>query len=128
MDEHNTQRAMDVTDPLENRPDHPDYPLSDWQYDVASGYTRRGYREWVAACRERDEGMSDDKAHVVVHLRGGIVQNIDASCAVDVTVIDYDVEPDDGNVEIDGEQAWVSRLVEPKTTDYERIRNQITDD
>lgn len=118
---------MDVTDPLENRPDHPDYPLSDWQYDVASGYTRRGYREWVAACCERNEGPNRDTPHVIVHVSGGAAQDVDASCDVNVTVIDFDVEDDDGNVDIDGEQAFVYRLVGQKTADYERIRNQITD-
>lgn len=32
--------------------EHPDYPLADWQYDVANGDTKRGYDEWVAANRE----------------------------------------------------------------------------
>lgn len=28
---------------------HPDYPVSDWQYEVANDDTRQGYWEWVAA-------------------------------------------------------------------------------
>ena len=34
--------------------DHDDYPVSDWQYEVANGDTRQGYHEWRAACHERD--------------------------------------------------------------------------
>lgn len=28
---------------------HPDYPVADWQYEVANDDTRRGYWEWVEA-------------------------------------------------------------------------------
>jgi len=28
--------------------DHPDYPVTDWQYEVSNGDTRQGYWEWVA--------------------------------------------------------------------------------
>lgn len=28
--------------------EHPDYLVRDWQYEVANGYTRLGYWEWVA--------------------------------------------------------------------------------
>lgn len=34
--------------------EHPDYPLSDWKYQVASGDTRRGYREWVESMIEME--------------------------------------------------------------------------
>lgn len=34
-----------------------EYPLSDWQYEVANGDTRRGYDDWVAAQREADLGL-----------------------------------------------------------------------
>lgn len=27
--------------------DHPDYPVKDWQYEVANGDTRLGYKDWV---------------------------------------------------------------------------------
>ena len=27
--------------------DHQDYPVSDWQYEVANGDTRLGYWDWV---------------------------------------------------------------------------------
>lgn len=30
----------------------PDYPVEDWQYEVANGDTRRGYQEWLRARRE----------------------------------------------------------------------------
>jgi len=29
--------------------DHPDYAVSDWQYDVAVGNTRESYKEWCAS-------------------------------------------------------------------------------
>lgn len=32
----------------------PDYPLSDWKYEVANDDTRMGYHEWVAAKKEED--------------------------------------------------------------------------
>ena len=34
--------------------DDPDYPVSDWQHEVAEGDTRRGYHQWVACQREAD--------------------------------------------------------------------------
>ncbi len=27
--------------------EHPDYPVEDWQYEVANGDTREGYWKWV---------------------------------------------------------------------------------
>jgi hypothetical protein len=27
--------------------DHPDYPVKDWQYEVANGDTRLGYWDWI---------------------------------------------------------------------------------
>jgi len=27
--------------------EHPDHPLDDWRYEVASDYTRLSYGEWV---------------------------------------------------------------------------------
>lgn len=27
--------------------EHPKYPVSDWQYEVANGDTRHGYWQWV---------------------------------------------------------------------------------
>jgi len=49
----------------ENRPyweDHPDFPVEDWQYQVANGDTRRGYHEWVDAELEmmREEAGQDN--------------------------------------------------------------------
>ena len=32
--------------------DDPDYPASDWQYEVANGDTRQSYRKWVESKRE----------------------------------------------------------------------------
>jgi hypothetical protein len=34
--------------------EHPEYPLSDWQYDVSNGDTRRSYWEWVNGMLEQD--------------------------------------------------------------------------
>lgn len=28
--------------------EHPDYPVSDWQYEVSNDETRQGYWEWVS--------------------------------------------------------------------------------
>jgi hypothetical protein len=28
--------------------DHPEFPVKDWQYEVANGDTRQGYWQWVA--------------------------------------------------------------------------------
>jgi hypothetical protein len=45
--------------------DHPDYPSTDWQYEVENGDTRRGYWDWVAAKLEEAEDQSanpDDSA------------------------------------------------------------------
>jgi len=35
--------------------DAADYPLGDWQYEVANGYTRLGYWDWVALQREMED-------------------------------------------------------------------------
>jgi hypothetical protein len=35
--------------------EHPDFPVSDWQYQVANGDTRRGYHDWVEAEMEAAE-------------------------------------------------------------------------
>lgn len=33
---------------------HEDYPLEDWQYEVANDYTRLSYRYWVAGMIESE--------------------------------------------------------------------------
>lgn len=35
--------------------EHPEYPVSDWQYEVANGYTRSGYWDWVSINIESQE-------------------------------------------------------------------------
>jgi hypothetical protein len=42
--------------PVLNPPQHedPEYPLADWQYEVANGDTRLGYEEWVEVKREQE--------------------------------------------------------------------------
>lgn len=32
------------------------WPVSDWQYEVANGDTRRGYEDWLAVQKEIDSG------------------------------------------------------------------------
>lgn len=32
------------------------WPVSDWQYEVANGDTRRGYEDWLAVQKEIDDG------------------------------------------------------------------------
>lgn len=32
--------------------EHPEFPVADWQYEVANGDTRQGYKEWIASKRE----------------------------------------------------------------------------
>ena len=33
---------------------HPDYPVTDWQYEVANNDTRLGYWEWVVSTKEME--------------------------------------------------------------------------
>lgn len=42
--------------------EHPDFPVSDWQYQVANGDTRRGYHEWVEA--EREAAIDNRETHI----------------------------------------------------------------
>lgn len=44
-----------VLDVVYDDGEHPDYPMSDWKYEVLSGDTRLGYSDWVDQNRERDE-------------------------------------------------------------------------
>lgn len=43
--------------------DHPDYPVSDWQYEVENGDTREGYWTWVLSKLEsaEDEEECDEE-------------------------------------------------------------------
>jgi hypothetical protein len=42
--------------------EHPDYPVTDWQYNVREGNTRLGYWAWIAsnieANQEHDNALS----------------------------------------------------------------------
>lgn len=40
------QKLMDENDGYWG--EHAQFPLADWQYQIASGDTRQGYWEWVA--------------------------------------------------------------------------------
>lgn len=33
----------------------PDYPVMEWQREVAEGNTRMGYWDWVNSCKEADD-------------------------------------------------------------------------
>ena len=35
--------------------EHPDFPASDWMYEVSNGDTRLGYWEWCAASMPAEE-------------------------------------------------------------------------
>ena len=35
--------------------EHPEYPVVDWQYEVKSGNTRKGYWEWAYAMARPEE-------------------------------------------------------------------------
>lgn len=39
--------------------DDPDYPISDWKYEVQNDDTRLGYLAWIERQRERD--AAEDK-------------------------------------------------------------------
>jgi hypothetical protein len=39
--------------------EHPDYPVSDWQHEVANDDTRLGYWPWVSHCLERDAVLAE---------------------------------------------------------------------
>lgn len=44
--------------------EHPDFPVSDWQAEVADDDTRAGYWDWVLSqkeSRENDEAEQDDE-------------------------------------------------------------------
>ena len=54
--EDQAKSASDTSSGDSHWEDHPDYPVEDWQYQVANGYTRRSYAEWVAAEMEARDG------------------------------------------------------------------------
>ena len=42
--------------------EHPDYPVDEWQLEVANDDTRKGYWEWVKAkIEEADEDEPDEE-------------------------------------------------------------------
>lgn len=85
--------------------EHPDYPLSDWKYEVSNEDTRLGYNEWLLDRLETDlptdSGAKDGRCTplLAVILEGGLVQciisdNPDYYKDQSVLVIDYDVSDD----------------------------------
>lgn len=43
----NQVNLQEPPDGLSYWDEHPDFPVSDWQYEVANGDTKVGYWEWV---------------------------------------------------------------------------------
>ncbi len=41
--------------------EHPDYPVDEWQAEVANDDTRKGYWEWVKAKVEGEEDEPDEE-------------------------------------------------------------------
>ena len=41
--------------------EHPDFPVDEWQQEVASDDTRRGYWEWVKAKIEEADEETDEE-------------------------------------------------------------------
>lgn len=50
--------AVPVPEPESCWDEHADYPLADWQHEVAEDNTRLGYVEWVSHQQEAD---ADDR-------------------------------------------------------------------
>ncbi len=46
---------MSVTGDVTVWDEYIDWPVSDWQYDVANGDTRLGYHDWVDHQREDED-------------------------------------------------------------------------
>lgn len=45
---------MDVDDEGDEYLENAEYPLKDWQYEVANGDTRLGYEDWVERKQENE--------------------------------------------------------------------------
>ena len=41
---------------------HPDYPVEDWQHEVAEGNTRQSYRDWILSHAEERDHDDDQNA------------------------------------------------------------------
>ena len=59
------EREITLTQTLRQRHghwgEHPDYPASDWRYDVVNGFTRYGYWNWVESCiKQEDKDNAND--------------------------------------------------------------------
>ncbi len=39
--------------------EHPDYPLSDWRYEVTNDHTRQGYWNWVIERQIHEEERNE---------------------------------------------------------------------
>lgn len=53
-----------MADPLNPRDwwyDDPKFPVGDWQFEVANGDTRLGYRDWIA--NQRENRLEDEEEH-----------------------------------------------------------------
>ncbi len=49
--------------------ENPDFPVTDWQYDVASGNTRLGYQDWCRQQPQCPDPVSAIHAHQAAHPR-----------------------------------------------------------
>lgn len=49
----------EIADEPCNRYGHPDYPASDWKFEVMHGYTDLNYREWLIQCLETEQNNLD---------------------------------------------------------------------
>lgn len=46
--------GLDFIEVVVDDGDNPNYPKADWQYEVANGYTKLGYQDWVFHKEESD--------------------------------------------------------------------------
>ena len=54
------EEVMKVTAEMKARnlwTEHPFYPLESWQHEVAEGYTRQGYWDWINSQIEQDDDL-----------------------------------------------------------------------
>ena len=90
--------------------ENPEYPVSDWQEDVANDDTRLGYAAWISAKR-------DETPELILHLEGGLIHNAFMSDGSPIPFAieahDYDTEGvEDADLEQDPDgQYYYSRRI-----------------
>lgn len=65
---HYRAEAIQHSEAIDPWAEDPEYPVADWQYEVANDDTRNGYIQWVQASRERDQ---NEAATSEVHTKAG---------------------------------------------------------